>query len=68
MIRITETVSTSWLTSVEPLLRNQRWRPSVRRFQKWKIWTSMNWAARYAIIEAVTALKARRRTSKKTPD
>ncbi len=28
--------STNWLISVEPLLRSQRWRPFVRRFQKWK--------------------------------
>ena len=25
-----------WLTMVDPLLRSQRWRPLVRRFQKWK--------------------------------
>ncbi len=44
--RMTATLSTSWLTSVEPLLRSQRCRPRVSSFQKWKSCTSTNCATR----------------------
>ena len=66
VMRMTDTVSTSWLTRVEPLLRSHRWRPLVSHFQKWKSCTSHHWAKRYAIIEAVTAPNASVRISKKT--
>ena len=35
VIVMTQKESTSWLTSVDPLLRSQRCRPFVSRFQKW---------------------------------
>ena len=53
-IEFTMIVSTSWLIHVEPLLRSHRCLPPVTRHQKWYSRTSMSWATRYAVIDAIT--------------
>ena len=52
----TVAVSVSWETKVEPLFLNHRCFPFVILFQKWKILISINWANKYASIDAATAI------------
>ena len=63
---ITKLLSINWEEKVEKLFLNQRNFPLVRFFQKWKILISMNWAVKYANIEAITARGVIEKTSLKT--
>lgn len=63
---ITKLLSINWEEKVEKLFLNQSNFPLVRFFQKWKILISINWADKYANIEAITARGVIEKTSLKT--
>ena len=52
-MKLIMTVSTTWLSTVDPVARSHRCFERVSAFQNWKTWMSRNCPIKYAIIDAM---------------